>query len=189
MRVLFISAAESSMIAESSANSKGCLYTRVSTDEQHPENQLVPLRKLAEALSIEIVSEYVDVISGGVANRPEFRNMLRAADRHDFSIILTWSLDRFSREGILETLAYIKRLRRANVGLKSLQEPWMDTRDEGMGELLIAIMSWFAKKERERISERTKEGLKGKENVGKRGKDKKPRKRSGYCKRWERKRQ
>jgi DNA invertase Pin-like site-specific DNA recombinase len=40
-----------------------------------------------------------------------------------------------------------------------LQESWLDTSDEGMGQLLIAIFSWIAKQERQRISERTKAGL------------------------------
>jgi len=37
---------------------------------------------------------------------------------------------------------------------------------------------------RDIISERTREGLKGKKNVGKRGKDKERRGRSGYYQRW-----
>ena len=51
------------------------------------------------------------------------------------------------------------------MALKSLQESWLDTSDSGMGELMIAILSWVAKQERLRISERTKAGLKiAKEN-------------------------
>jgi DNA invertase Pin-like site-specific DNA recombinase len=42
----------------------------------------------------------------------------------------------------------------------------------------------FAQFERDIISERTKEGLKYAKNVGKRGKDKKRRRRSGYYQRW-----
>ena len=83
----------------------------------------------------------------------------------------------------MNTLSYLKRLKENGVYIKSLQEPW-DTRDEGMGNLLIAIFSWVAEQERRRISERTKEGLKKAKNVGKRGKDKKPRRKSGYYLRW-----
>ena len=72
----------------------------------------------------------------------------------------------------------MKKLKTHGIGLKSLQEPWLDISEDGMGELLIAIFSWVAKQERMRISERTKEGLKKAKNVGKRGKDKK--KRDGY---------
>lgn len=163
---------------------KAALYLRVSTEEQNPDNQLERMRSLAEAMGWEISLTYIDKASGGDKNRPSFRDMLTDAERHLFDVVIVWSLDRFSREGILETLSYIKRLKRANVALKSVTESWLDTRDETMGELLLAIFSWVAKREREKISERTKAGLRGKKNIGKRGKDKKPRKRSGYLRRW-----
>lgn len=161
---------------------KGVLYLRVSTDEtrQDIENQRTPLKKLSEALGIEITAEYIDYASGGNPNRPEFQRMMMDARSHKFDIILIWALDRFSREGILNTLSYLKILRSNKIALKSLQESWLDTRDEGVGELFVAIFSWVAEQERKRLSERIKAGLKGKKNVGKRGKDKKKRKKGGY---------
>jgi len=167
------------------------LYSRVSKDEegaQNPENQLKPLRNLVEALGGEIIKEYVDYASGGSANRPEFQEMLVDVRNRKLDLILIWSLDRFSREGTRSTLSYLEVLKNHNCALKSLQEPWLDTSDEGMGELLIAIFAWVAKQERLRISARTKAGLKGKDNVGKRGKDKKPRRKSGYLLRWSKQR-
>lgn len=161
---------------------KGVLYLRVSTDEERQSvaNQRKPLEKLAEALGISIIEEYIDYASGGNSNRPEFQRMLKDARGHKFDIILIWALDRLSREGILNTLSYLKTLKNNKVALKSLQESWLDTRDEGIGELLIAIFSWVANRERKKISDRIKAGLKGKKNVGKRGKDKKKRKKGGY---------
>lgn len=159
---------------------KAAIYARVSTDEQNPKNQVEPLRSFAQSLDMEIVDEYIDVVSGGDSNRPSFQRLLSDADSHKFDMILIWALDRFSREGILNTLAYLKRLKNANVSLRSLKESWLNTSDEGMGQLLIAIFSWVAAQERKRISERTKEGMLGKKNIGKRGPDKNPRKRGGY---------
>lgn len=170
---------------------KCAIYARVSKQEentQDPNNQLMPLRDLARALSLEVVSEYVDYASGGDSNRPEFQKMLSDVKSHKFDMILVWALDRFSREGILNTLAYLKELDSCNVALKSLQESWLDTRDKGLGQLLIAIFSWVAEQERKRISERTKAGLRRAKNVGKRSKDKKPRRKSGYYLRWAKKR-
>ena len=165
---------------------KIAIYARVSTSEQDVNNQLRALRNYARALEGEIVEEYVDKASGKSSNRPEFRRLLKNAEQHKFDLVLVWALDRFSREGILNTLSYLRRLKENGVYIKSLQEPWLDTRDEGMGNLLIAIFSWVAEQERKRISERTKEGLKKAKNVGKRGKDKKPRRKSGYYLRWAR---
>ena len=91
------------------------------------------------------------------------------------------------------TLNYLSKLEEYNVGLKSLQESWLDTSDKGLGQLLIAIFSWVARQERERISERTKAGLqRAKANgksLGRRfgSKDKNRRKRSGYFLRWQNK--
>ncbi len=165
---------------------KAAIYVRVSTDEtrQDLNNQLDPLKKMVEALEFETYKVYQDYASGGNSNRPGFQEMLEDARKRKFDLIFVWALDRFSREGILNTLSYLKILKQSNVALKSLQESWLDTRDEGMSELFIAIFSWVAKQERERLVERIKAGLKGKKNVGKRGKDKTPRKKSGYYLRW-----
>lgn len=165
---------------------KAVIYARCSTNEtkQDVSNQITPLKKLAEALNFNITEEYIDYASGGDSNRPQFQRMLNDAKVHKFDIVLIWALDRFSREGILNTLSYLKMLKQSNVALKSLQESWLDTRDEGMSELLIAIFSWVASQERKRLRERIKAGIKKNEQVGKRGRDKKQRKKSGYYLRW-----
>jgi len=163
---------------------KVCIYARVSKDEQNIENQIEPLLDYAKLYKYDVVSIYKDKVSGGDSNRKEFIQMLKDARLRRFETVLVWSLDRFSREGIRQTLSYIERLRRYGIGLKSYTESWLDTTQEGMGELLLAIFSWVAEQERRRISERTKEGLKNAKNVGKRGKDKRPRATDGYKKRW-----
>ena len=83
-------------------------------------------------------------------------------------------------------MGYLERLKRNGVAIKSLQESWLDTRDEGLGQLLLAIFSWVAQQERKRIVERTKAGLERAKREGKtlgrpKGKrDGKLRNRSGY---------
>jgi len=165
---------------------KAIIYARCSTNEtkQDTDNQLNPLKDLARAMDLEIVEEYIDYASGGDSNRPQFQKMLAGAKARKFKLVLIWSLDRFSREGILNTLSYLRTLKDNGVSIKSLQESWLDTSDEGVGELLLAILSWVAMQEKKRLSERVKAGLKGKKNVGKRGKDKKKRRKSGYLLRW-----
>jgi len=145
---------------------KVALYARVSKDEasstgalQDPENQLQPMRKFCEAMGWTISKEFTDRASGGSANRPEFQAMLGEVKQRHFDLILVWALDRFSREGMINTLAYIKQLRQYKTGLKSIQESWLDTSQEGIAELLIAFMAWVAQEEKRKISERTKAGL------------------------------
>jgi DNA invertase Pin-like site-specific DNA recombinase len=145
---------------------KIAIYTRVSKDEaasdgsmQDPSNQLIPLRKYAEAFDYDVKFEFVDRASGGSANRPEFQKMLSEVRQRHIDLVLVWSLDRFSREGMVNTLKYIQTLKNYKCDLKSLQESWLDTTQEGVAELLLAIFSWVAKEERRKISERTKAGL------------------------------
>jgi DNA invertase Pin-like site-specific DNA recombinase len=170
---------------------KCAIYARVSTDEQNLDNQLGQLKTFASLQNLEVVTTYTDVMSGGSANRPQFQKMLDDARLRKFEVILVWSLDRFSREGINNTLSYLKRLKNHSVSIKSLQEGWLDTSDTGMGELLIAIFSWVAAQERKRISERTKAGMirSGTNHTGrpKGSKDSKVRHKSGYYHRWEKK--
>ena len=163
---------------------RAVIYARVSTGEQNPDNQIEQLKTMQKLQNYTLIEEYIDYVSGGSANRPEFQRMLGDARLRKFDVVLVWSLDRFSREGINNTLSYLKHLKNHRVSLKSLKEPWLDTSDTGMGELLIAIFSWVAQQERQRISERTKAGLVNAKNVGKRGKDRKKRDNLGYKLRW-----
>jgi len=168
---------------------KTSIYVRVSKADktQDPESQLKPLRKYADAMGYNVVHEYIDYASGGSCNRPQFQQMLKDARLRKFSVVIVWALDRFSREGIRNTLSYIEKLDSYNVSLKSLQESWLDTSDKSMSQLLLAIFSWVAEQERLRISERTKAGLarsKKKPGRPKGSRDSKPRKRAGYFKRW-----
>lgn len=164
------------------------IYGRVSKNDesQDPLNQLNPLRDYAKALGGEVVQEYVDLASGGNGDRVNFLKMFDDADKRKFDLVLVWALDRLSREGISNTLGYLERLKRSGVALKSLQENWLDTSNEGLGQLLLAIFSWVAKEERNRIISRTKAGLERAKREGKilgrpkDRKDTKPRSKSGY---------
>lgn len=154
---------------------KIAIYARVSKDTadssgrlQDPENQIVPLQKWADALGDPNPTIYVDRISGGNSNRPEFRAMLAKCRQRHHDLIIVWALDRFSREGIINTMSYIKQLRKYGVALRSYQESWCDTSQEGITDMILAVMSWAAAEERKKISDRTKAGLERARRQGKR---------------------
>src|ERR1039458_5593202 len=90
------------------------LYARVSTRKerglQNPENQLRQLREFAASQNWEVTAEYIDYESGSKADRPEFLHMMEAASKRQFDVLLFWSVDRFSREGIVPVLTNLKRL-------------------------------------------------------------------------------
>ena len=149
------------------------LYARVSKDEsssdgsmQDPDNQLIPMRNFCKAMSWDISKEFIDYASGGNSNRPQFQAMMAEVRQRHFDMVLIWALDRFSREGMVNTLSYINQLKAYKTGLKSLQETWLDTSNEGTGELLIAIFAWVANFEKKRISDRTKAALNKKKAQG-----------------------
>jgi DNA invertase Pin-like site-specific DNA recombinase len=153
---------------------KVALYARVSMDEhekdkrfQDPVNQLEPLRDFAKSFDYEVVAEYVDKMSGANPARPDFRKMMQDALMRRFSGIIVWKLDRFSREGIIPTMSYIKQLKERGIWLKSMTESWLDTNQDGITDVVLAIMSWAASEERKKISERTKAGIARKRLAGK----------------------
>ena len=53
--------------------------------------------------------------------------MFAAASRREFDCILFWSLDRFSREGVFETLQHLQRLTAYGVGYCSYTEQYLDS--------------------------------------------------------------
>jgi DNA invertase Pin-like site-specific DNA recombinase len=136
------------------------LYGRVSTKDkgQEVENQLVQLREFAAKQNWTVLREYVDHETGSRADRPQFVRMLQDASQRRFDLVLFWSLDRLSREGVLQTLNYLSRLTGYGVGYRSFTEQYFDSCGI-FREAVIAILATVAKQERLRISERTKAGL------------------------------
>src|SRR5271157_971024 len=134
------------------------IYSRISTDKQDNENQLSQLRGFAKSQGWRIKREYVDVATGRTGDREQFKALFRAASRREFELVLFWSLDRFSREGVLETLTYLQNLTQYGVGYRSYTEQYLDSC--GMfRDAVISILAVIAKQERVRLSERTLAGL------------------------------
>jgi len=140
---------------------KVAIYSRVSTRDkgQDVENQLRQLREFcAKQDGWEVVHKYVDHASGKRADREAFNQMFAAASRREFDVVLFWALDRFSREGVFDTLQHLQQLTSYGVGYRSFTEAYLDSC--GMfREAVIGILACIAKQERIRLSERTVAGL------------------------------
>jgi len=134
-------------------------YSRVSTTKQEFENQLEQLRRYCEKMGWKIVKEYNETISGKEKNRPVFKEMLKDAQQKKFDIIVVWALDRFSREGTSQIWHYMSTLNNAKVKFVSYTEPYFNTDNEMVKDILLSVMGALAKQERIKISERTKAGL------------------------------
>jgi DNA invertase Pin-like site-specific DNA recombinase len=136
------------------------IYARVSTRDKGQDftNQLLALREFAAKQGWNLYREYVDQVTGSTDERPEFRQMFQDASQRRFDVLLFWSLDRLSREGVLETLQHLQRLTSYGVAWRSFTEQYLDSTGI-FREAVIGILAAIAKQERVRLGERTRAGL------------------------------
>lgn len=139
---------------------KVVLYARVSTrDKQDFDNQFMQLRDFAEKNGWTITHEYVDKMSGGRKDRPQLTAMLDAAYKREFDVLLFWSLDRLSREGVAATLGYLEQLDSFGVAWHSYTERFLTSALGEFKDVVISVLAAIAKQEKIRIRERVIAGL------------------------------
>tara|TARA_R100001530_G_scaffold135776_1_gene113884 strand:- start:166 stop:663 length:498 start_codon:yes stop_codon:yes gene_type:complete len=158
---------------------KVAIYCRVSTDEQDASKQEDLCKEACLRQGHEIYNIYKDVISGGTTSRPAFNQLLINLRSFKFDAVMVTKLDRMGRS-LQHLLSLFDEFKKKGVHFIAVTQN-IDTSTAG-GKLQMQIMGAFAEFERNIISERTKEGLRKAIGVGKRGKDKKPRKRRGGLK-------
>jgi DNA invertase Pin-like site-specific DNA recombinase len=146
------------------------IYGRVSTKKQDEMNQLLQLREfVGTQAGWTLEKEYIDRVSGaGRKERPQFQQMLADASQRKFDLLLYWSLDRLSREGIVKTIGYLEQLRGWGVGWRSYTQPFLDTGNEMVNSIVLSVLAAVAKQERVTISERTRAGLQRAVKAGRR---------------------
>ena len=161
---------------------RAALYARVSTvdKDQNPETQLRILREHAEARGWTVTGTYVDHAGAtDLRGRMAWRQLWDDAATWDVLVIT--KIDRAWRS-VLMMLTDVERLEAGGRSFQAVTQPDLHTTG-AMGRLLLSIMGAFAEWEKALISERVKEGMararaEGKP-IGKRGKDKGPRRRRG----------
>ena len=121
-------------------------YARVSTDDQSLDSQTDALSKAgAERV-------FADRISGSKRSRPELDKMLEQL--RDGDVVTVTKYDRLARS-LKDLMEIVETMRGA--GFRSLAED-IDTTTPA-GRLVFHVFASIAQFERERISERTREGL------------------------------
>jgi DNA invertase Pin-like site-specific DNA recombinase len=139
---------------------KTAIYVRCSTKQhnQDVENQLLQLNAFCERQGYIIYKVYSDYESGVSVNRSAFKEMFEDASKHKFDLLLFWSLDRFSREGVYQTINHLQILESYGITYKSYSEQYIDS--SGIfKDVIISILATLAKQEKIRLSERVKAGL------------------------------
>jgi DNA invertase Pin-like site-specific DNA recombinase len=144
---------------------RAALYVRVSTADQAPENQLLELRRYAQARGWTTV-EFVDHgVSGTKDRRPALDALLKDAKRRRFDLVAVWRLDRLGRN-LRHLLTVIDELAALGVGFVTLGEG-IDTTTPA-GRLQLHVLSAISQFERDRIAERVRAGLERARSQGKR---------------------
>ncbi|HEC39535.1 hypothetical protein LCGC14_0538090 [marine sediment metagenome] len=158
---------------------KVAIYCRVSTQDQDAGKQEAICKEYCERNKLEVYKVYKDVISGTTSSRPDFNKLLEEMRHYKFHVIMVTKLDRIGRS-LQHLLSLFDEFNNKGIHFIAVTQN-IDT-STASGKLQMQIMGAFAEFERSIISERTKEGLRKAIGVGKRGKDKKPRKRRGVLK-------
>lgn len=171
------------------------IYARVSTTEQTTDNQVPVLREYAERMGWEVKDVYQEEASAWSAgHQRELKALMKKASVHSYDIVLVWSLDRLTRQGIGSIMQLVNTFKTYGCRIVSQQESWTQQSDGMMADLLYSITAWVAKFESERRSERIKAALARKkakgEPIGRKvgAKDVRKRSRLGYLERYANKR-
>jgi DNA invertase Pin-like site-specific DNA recombinase len=156
---------------------KVAIYCRVSTDEQDATTQERMCREYCARMGYDVFKVYTDAgVSGARQSRPAFDELLNDMRLYRFNCVMVTKLDRMGRS-LQHILSLFDEFKSKGVQFCATTQQ-IDT-STAAGKMQMQIFGVFAEFERNLDSERTKEGMKGKSNIGKRGPDKKPRKKRG----------
>lgn len=123
-------------------------YARVSTDGQNLDAQTDALK----AVAAERI--FADKISGGARERPELDKLFEQLREGD--VVVVTKYDRLARS-LRDLLDIVAAIEARGAGFRSLADD-IDTTTSA-GRLVFHVFASIAQFERERIAERTKEGL------------------------------
>lgn len=181
-----------------STQTEAGLWFRVSTTDQTSDNQVPDVQTFLSHHGYTEAARYTVSDSawkdgGGPEYRKALAQTLDDAHKGKFKILVVWALDRIVRSdegGAEAALRIIRQFRQRGCMVVSVQESWLNASPE-VQDILVAFAGWQAEKESARKSQRIKAGVARRRAAGqpvgrvKGAKDRKPRKRSGYVKRWE----
>jgi site-specific DNA recombinase len=141
---------------------RAAIYIRVSTDEQAEDGFSIDAQKrklLLYAQSQDWAVNYIYIDDGYSAkdlNRPEMKNLLKAADNQEFDIVLTYKLDRLTRS-VSDCDKLFQVFDKLDISYQSATESF-ETRT-ATGRMFIRLVAVMAQWERENTAERVRFGI------------------------------
>ena len=145
----------------------GCIWARVSSTDQHPENYLPELRRWAadrgvnvvRVLTVEDSASNEGLAAGKGADFDAARAELAEGARlGHWNVVLIWSLDRLSRRGYNDLSAVLDKLRGYDCVVWSHQEEWLSTIGP-FGEIVVHMLAWMAQQQMAEHSAKVKLGM------------------------------
>src|SRR5215472_4759223 len=135
------------------------LYARVSTTDQHCEQQLHELREYAKIRGWKVAGEYVDHgVSGKKDSRPAMNRLMKAARQRAVDAVVCWKLDRWGRS-MPHLVQSVQELKSLGVRFVAVSQGIDTDESNPMAKLLLHLLSAFAEFEHDIIVERTRLGL------------------------------
>lgn len=143
-----------------------CLLTRVSKSSQSYERQIQDLTQECNRRGYIIVNTFNEKITGRVKNedRESWLNLLNYVDTNtSVKKVLVWELTRLGRTP-LQTLKAVEELSKRNISLfihnYQIETLNLDGSSNPMAQMLVTILSEFARTELELIEQRLSSGYK-----------------------------
>lgn len=137
---------------------KVAIYTRVSTDRQTADSQLLELRSFCSRRGWNDPTEYHDTISGAKFSRIGLEQLMAAVRRGRVQVVVCFKLDRLGRS-LAHLAQIVAELNSHGVALVCTSQG-IDTSDSNpAGRLQLGVLMAVAEFEREIIRERVKAGL------------------------------
>ena len=135
-------------------------YSRISTVGQNSGRQIANFKKI-DGFRPENV--FLDKVQGNVPflERPEAIKLFEVVTEKEGSTIVVDSIDRLGRN-LIDILHTIELMSSNGVNVKSLKEGFetlIDGKVNPMAKIVISVMGSIAEMERNRIKERTEEGI------------------------------
>lgn len=136
---------------------RAAIYARVSTVVgQSPAMQLDVLREFADRRELEVIAEFVDHgASGARERRPALKELMDAARKRRFDIVLVYRFDRWARS-LRHLVTSLDEFDALGIDFVSYSES-LDT-STPMGRAMFSICAALAELERSIIVERSVEG-------------------------------
>ena len=143
------------------------IYSRVSTDDQTTENQLLILRDIAEKKGLIVAQEFTDEGVSGAKGRDQrkgFDRLIKGAVKKEFDTILVWSVDRLGRS-LQDLVSFLNDVHSVGCDLY-IHQSGIDTSTPS-GKMMFQMCGVFAEFERGMIRERVVAGQKRAVSQGK----------------------